>query len=303
MNVLRNVMASLFLLGATGAAMAEGRQSLGWGSLFNNDALGDDHDRWRSASLVVSHVRGEEWNGTRPDRFGALIEYRFRVEMITPENVATPNASDRLYVGALSFGAHTHFQKGAVEMSLGLDVVVVGPQTNVDQLQDSLHGLLSSSGVNVDGSQVDNAIYPTLTFEAGREFNFGGNGKIRPFVELQAGAETLARVGADVTFGGFGRGALLLRDSPTGQLYTGVAGERALGLSMILGGDIAYVADSQYLDTPGIVPEDMRARLRAGLHQQFRKGSLFYGVTYLSEEFESQPEGQLVGSISASLNF
>lgn len=303
MNVIRSAAVAFMLFAATSAACAEGHKSLGWGSLFNNDTLGDGKDRWRSASLVVSHVRGEDWAGQRPDRIGALIEYRFRAEMITPVNVAAPNASDRLYVGALSFGAHTHFQKGATEMSLGLDLVFVGPQTKVDQLQDSLHGVLDSGSVNVDGFQVANAVYPTVTFEAGRQFDLGRSGQLRPFVELQAGAETLARLGADVTFGSFGQGALLLRDAPTGQLYSGVAGARKTGLSMVLGGDIAYVADSQYLDTAGIAKKDLRGRLRAGLHQQFKRGAMFYGATYLSEEYETQPEGQVVGSLSLNVQF
>lgn len=304
MNILRKLATSLMFLSAAGAAAAaDGNRALGWGSLFSNDALGDGKDRWRSAALVVSHVRGDGWTGQLPDRFGALVEYRFRTEMITPVNVASPSASDRRYVGALSFGAHTHFQKGATEMSAGLDFVFVGPQTNVDQLQDSFHGLFESASVNVDGFQVENAVYPTLTFEAGRKFDVGATGTLRPFVEVQAGAETLARIGADVTFGSFGQGALMLRDNPTGQRYSGIAGDAPLGTSLVLGGDVAYVADSQYLDQAGITPKDMRARLRAGVHQQLRRGAVFYGVTYLSEEYDSQPEGQVVGSLSARLKF
>ncbi|WP_281856171.1 lipid A-modifier LpxR family protein [Litoreibacter halocynthiae] len=303
MTSLRILMATVMLLAVAGGASADGSRSLGWGSLFTNDAIGDNKDRWRSASFVVSHLRGTEWSGQRPDSFGALIEYRFRAEMITPVNVATPRASDRLYVGALSVGAHSHFQKGATEMSLGLGLVFVGPQTKVDQLQDELHGVFVSSGVNVDGFQVANAVYPTVTFEAGRVFALGGSGRVRPFVELQAGVETLARVGADVTFGGFGTGALLLRDSATGLLYTGIHGDRPTGLSFIMGGDVAYVADSKYLDTPGIAAKDMRARFRAGVHQQFQRAALFYGATYLSEEYESQPEGQVVGALSVNIQF
>lgn len=303
MNLLRSFAIALMCAGVSGSAVAEDRGSIGWGSLFNNDALGDGKDRWRTASLVVSHVRGDDWTGHRPDRIGALVEYRFRAEIIAPVSVEVPKASDRRYVGALSFGAHTHFQRGASQMSLGLDLTFVGPQTGVDQFQDSLHGLFASASVNVDGFQLSNAVYPTITFEAGREFEVGGVGRARPYVELQVGAETLARVGADLTFGGYGRGALMLRDNPTGQLYAGVAGDRPLGFSMVLGGDVAYVADSQYLDTPGIVKADVRGRLRAGVHQQFRIGALFYGATYLSKEYEAQSEGQVVGSLSAKLKF
>lgn len=303
MTYLRTLIITALITCMPVAASADGAQSLGWGSMFNNDALGDGKDRWRSASFTLSHLRGDTWNGQRPERIGALIEYRFRAEIIAPVSVAAPTAADRLYVGALSFGAHTHFQKGATQMSLGLDLVFVGEQTKVDEFQDGLHGIFASGDVNVGGAQVANAIYPTLTFEAGRDFAVGASGRLHPFVELQAGAETLARVGADLTLGQFGKGGLQLRDSVTGQIYNGIKGDLATGTSVMVGGDVAYVADSQYLDSPGIVAEDMRFRLRAGLHQQWKRGSLFYGATYLSEEYKSQPEGQVVGSLNMNFQF
>ncbi|MDA8747927.1 lipid A deacylase LpxR family protein, partial [Litoreibacter sp.] len=144
---------------------------------------------------------------------------------------------------------------------------------------------------------------PTLTFEASRDFVLARKTRIRPFIEVQAGAETLARIGADVTFGGLGRESLLLRDAGTGQRYVGVAGNDLRGLSLILGGDIAYVADSRYLATPGIATKDLRTRLRAGYHRGWRNGGIFYGVTYLGKEFEAQREGQLTGSVALRLQF
>lgn len=98
-------------------------------------------------------------------------------------------------------------------------------------------------------------------------------------------------------------GTLLVRDSTTGLHYTGIQGDRPTGFSLLPSGDVAYVANSRYLDTPVIVKKDMRARIRAGLHQQFLCGALFYGATYLNEEFESQLEGQIIGSLSASFQF
>ncbi|PTX56941.1 uncharacterized protein DUF2219 [Litoreibacter ponti] len=292
---------ALLLLPALG--QAEERVSLGWGSIINNDYIGDGRDRYRTGSVVVSHLRGPAWTGARPTGFGELVELRFRIEAISPRNVATPPAGDRPYVGAVSLGAHTHFQRGGAEMSLGLDLVVVGPQTGVDDLQDGLHDLFGVAGVNVDGNQIEDGVYPTVTFEVGRAYALGAAREVRPFVELQAGAETLARVGADVTLGAFGQGGLLLRDSTTGQRYLGIKGAAEPGLSFTLGADVAYVADSQFLDAPGIEVEHLRARARLGLHQQWQRGSLFYGATYLSEEFESQPEGQVVGSVNAQFNF
>ena len=69
---------------------------------------------------------------------------------------------------------------------------------------------------------------------------------------------------------------LLLRDVVTGQLYRATEGD-GVGLSYLLGVDGASVFDSNYLP--------------------------FYGATYLSEEFEGQTEGQVLGSLKLNFNF
>ncbi len=295
-------IATAIAISAVTPSFAGDREVLGWGYLLSNDAIGDRRDRWRSASTALSQVRGQPWTGERPTGFGELIELRLRSEVISPANVTTPAANDRRYVGALSFGAHTHFARRGVEYAVGLDLIVVGPQTRLDRLQDSVHDLIGDPDVNVANFQVANAIYPTLTAEVARTFSFGASGRARPFAELQVGAETLVRIGGDVTIGSFGLGSLLARDVSTGQRYA-VMDDDNTGFSVVLGADAAYVADSRYLATPGIVTEDARYRLRAGLNQAWRSGSVFYGATYLSEEFSAQAEGQVVGSLNARFDF
>jgi hypothetical protein len=99
-------------------AMAESRQTLGFGRLFSNDLIGDGDDRWRSGSYSFSVVRGYPWMGTRPPRLGDIIEYRTRSEILSPApNTGSPG--DRLYVGALTFGLHSHAAMGGVDISIG----------------------------------------------------------------------------------------------------------------------------------------------------------------------------------------
>ena len=67
---------------------------------------------------------------------------------------------------------------------------------------------------------------------------------------------------------------------------------------------MAYVEDSVYLpDNIGVDLKNNRYRLRAGVNWQGATSSVFYGLTYLSEEFENQPEGQLVGSVRLKFEF
>ncbi len=297
------ICVALLLVVIGNPSFALDRKALGWGLMFTNDLIGDNKDRWRTGSFAVSHLRGPSWTGTRPTRFGDLIELRFRGEVISPERISAPSPQDRRYVGALSLGAHTHWQSGQTELSLGLDLVMVGPQTGLDSFQAQLHDIFGGPRPNVDGFQIANDIYPTLMFEAGRQFDLSASARLRPFVEVQAGAETLIRAGADFTMGPYGGGDLMLRDVSSGQRYQGITSGDGRGLSFVIGGDLAYIADSRYLDTPGVIAEDYRARLRIGYHRGWKRAGLFYGLSYLSPEFEAQSAGQFLGGVSLRYRF
>ena len=280
-----------------------GRETLGYGRIFNNDFLGDNEDRWRTGSNAVSMVRSYGWDGALPGRMGDILEFRLRTEIIAPDNIVTAAPGDRRYVGALSFGVHTHFQSAGAEISLGGDIVATGPQTGLGDLQTRAHKVFGAPVPGVLGNQIPNGFHPTALLEAGRSFEFGDTVAIRPFVEAQAGVETLVRVGGDISIGRLGRDELMLRDVVTGQRYRVNRGAGA-GFTAVIGGDIAYVEHSAYLPVyDGYQLTDTRSRLRAGLHWQGRKSSVFYGVTWLGKEFKAQPEGQLVGSVRLNIRF
>lgn len=298
------LMALALGFGLVGATVAQDRVTLGWGRLFYNDAMGDGKDRWRTGGYTVSMVRGVSFADGLPSAPGEIIEFRLASNIMAPSNLSNPAADDRRYAGALSFGAHTHFQWQGTEFSLGADLVATGSQTGIGSFQTWVHDQLDMTSPEAAlDNQIGNGIHPTLLAEAGRSFDLGG-GSARPFVQVQAGAETLVRVGADLTLGSFGKGDLMLRDGATGLRYRGVAGDRKQGLSLTLGGDIAHVFDSIYLPSGGgatLTPD--RLRLRAGVNWQGERNSVFYGVSYLSPEFEEQPEGQLVGGLSLNIKF
>ena len=295
------ILALLILLPNT--AMAEQRQTLGWGRLFDNDALGDLHDRWHSGAYTVSLLRGPEWTGQLPTGFGDILEYRFSGSTVTPANLGNPAADDRRYAAPLSFGIHTHLYWRGVEASLGADLVAVGPQTGVGNFQSWLHGALDLPKPDLS-NQLGNAFYPTVQAELGRGFALSDQVTLRPFIAAQAGVETMIRAGGDLVIGSFGQGALMLRDDTTGQRYRGVKGDQTPGLSFTLGGDVAHVFDSALLPDGGAaVVSETRGRLRVGVAWQGQKSAVFYGITYLTPEFDSQPEGQLVGSVNLNLRF
>lgn len=281
---------------------AEERVTLGWGRLFSNDALGDGQDRWRTGGYTVSRMRGPSWSGNLPGQAGEIIEFRFRGEIIAPADLTTPDPGDRRYAGTLALGLHTHFAMGQAEASVGGDLVVIGPQTGLGQFQRQVHDWLNIAQPQVLDDQIGNTISATLTGEVGRSFRFGQRITLRPFVEAQAGAETLVRVGGDMVIGGAWEGALMLRDVTTGQRYSGIASV-AQGLSLTLGADVAHVFDSVYLPSGGAVMAESRTRVRAGVTWQGEQAGLFYGMTYLGPEFEGQSEGQIIGSLRVNFDF
>lgn len=286
-------------------AQSRKRRALGYGRLTTNDVIGDGQDRWRTGSVTMSRAFGYEWNGVAPSRLFDLIETRVQGQIIAPDNLERVDLRDRPYAGALSFGLHSHSNHRGVELALGADVVLIGPQTNLDQLQTELHKRLGKPQPNAGilALQIPNKIVPTLVAEVGRTYSVGDALELRPFGEVRAGDETLARVGADVTFGSVGRGELLSRESITGQRYRLIY--RSLsGTSFTLGGDIAYVGDSVYLpENRGYQLVSRRDRVRAGFHWQGENASAFYGLTWLGREFQKQPEGQVVGSVRVKLRF
>ncbi|KAA9008287.1 lipid A-modifier LpxR family protein [Histidinibacterium aquaticum] len=299
---MRAIAAAMLLLLAVGTP-AQARETLGFGRLFTNDLIGDGYDRWRSGSYQWSLVRGPGWTGTRPPEAGRVMEYRFRSEIISPTRLNGEGSRSRLYVGLLAAGAHTHATAGAAEISLGADLVFLGPQTGWSALQAEVHERTDAPRVRQEGNEIENRTLPHGTAEVAWPIRSGGV-TFRPFVEAQAGTETILRTGADLLWGPVGEGNLLTRDHVTGHLIRAVEGPET-GLALVLGGDIARVESSLYLPEDGtadLLPES--TRLHGGVHWQVAPDvSFFYGATWLSEEFEGQEEGQVTGSLKLNVSF
>jgi len=294
---------SLFPLLPATQAIGQERQTLGWGRLFDNDALGDTRDRWHSGSYSVSMLRGREWDGQRPPGLGEILEYRISGATISSGDLTDPPPIDRRYAGLLSIGVHSHLDWQGFDTTLGADLVAIGPQTGAGNFQTWLHDLLNVGKPDLS-NQLGDSLHPTFRAELGRDLALAGETTLHPFIAAEAGVETLLRVGGDLIIGSFGQDALMLRDTTTGQRYLGIRGEGSAGLSFMLGGDMARVFETALLPEGGAVTaSDTRTRLRAGLNWQGESSSMFYGVTYMGPEFDEQPEGQFVGSVNLNLRF
>jgi len=303
--MMRLVLAAVTALSMVSTpSTAQDRVTLGWGRFFSNDALGDGQDRWRTGSYAISRVRGADWTGALPDRFGEILEFRLRADTIAPENLEDPAANDRRYAGLITLGLHSQLAFSGFEANVGADLGIVGPQTGIGRFQSWVHDTMGLGEIAALDTQIDDAVYLTVSGEIARRFALGDRVELRPYVAAQAGIETLVRVGGDIVIGDFGRDDLMLRDSTTGHRYRGVEGARVTGVSIMLGADLAQVFGSALLPDSGATElSDTRHRLRAGVHWQGQKASAFYGLTYLSKEFEQQDEGQFVGALNLNIRF
>lgn len=288
---------------AAAPAQAEEWNHLGVGRVFTNDALGDMTDRWRTGSYTIAWFRGRDpWQGALPANPGQILEWRLRGEIIAPSRIDDPEPGDRRYAGMLSAGLHTHWEVAGIETSAGLDFVMTGPQTGLDNLQSSIHDILSLPKPD-SSNQIPNAVYPTVLVEMARSW-VTGTTTLRPFIEAQAGIEDFVRLGADVVFGTHGVGGLLMRDPVTGHRVTAIRGAETAGFSFVLGADAAAVTASELLPEGGAaVLSPDRYRVRAGGHWMTGTTEIFYGISYLSPEFEQQDEGQVVGALNVRILF
>lgn len=288
---LRIVLVFVFLVCA-GVAKADPSVTLGVGRLFSNDYLGDGHDRWQSGSYVLSILRGPA-HGVAPVR-----EYRLRSSVLSSDG-RSAEPSDRPYVGALSFGAHLHGRKGKINASVGFDITAIGPQTGLSRFQRRAHDTLGMQPVRFMDKQLGNNLFVGMTAEVAADFLVTATVTARPFAQVLVGPEDLLRIGADVRFGAPWGGAIWPRDVTTGHLYQTTAGTS--GFAFLVGADIAVVRDSVYLR--GKTLND-RTRLRAGVQWQGAGATrLFYGITYLSPDFQDQDGGQVTGSVQLKVTF
>jgi hypothetical protein len=256
--------------------------------------------------FTVSVLRGNRWRDQLPSQPFELMEYRFRGEVIAPDNLSAPAPGDRLYAPSWWLGATTHFGWSGYDVAAGADLVMVGPQTGIEGIHSAIHEAFGNVPINLPpANQVSNGIYLDAHAEVGRGIALSF-GEVRPFVEVRAGVETLARVGVDVTVGTLGQGGLRLRDQVSGQRVAALNGSRkrsAAGRSWSVRTRPMSPPRCICRTTGAPSSRSMRHRLRAGVNFGIGDSNFFYGVTYLSEEFEGQPEGQVVGTLSVDIRF
>ncbi|WP_170765450.1 lipid A-modifier LpxR family protein [Ruegeria lacuscaerulensis] len=273
-------------------------------SFFTNDFFGDGQDRWRSASYTLFFgFEGEKTGGVAHD-------FRARAEIISPWGAKSqPTDDDRPYVGLLGFGVFANDSYGEWQYNAGAEVLFTGEQTHIADFQQGFHDLTGIAGYlpnDMPHEHVGDSVTGMVSAEIARGYVLSDSFYFRPFVGVQAGYETFGRVGVDLLIDGYANAQRYVRDPISGFLQPS-SPERASkmnDMSFLLGADYTYVTHSDFFpDWSDVEMTKSRFRARAGVQVRIRKVSTFFGLTYLSKEFESQVESQTIGVLSLEFPF
>ena len=331
--------AFLALSAATAQAGDEaGEQARGWQWLaetneietqgvFWNDRYGDGRDRWKTGGITQSYVFPERifHDGRWLDGRASALELNLRASVMTPDDTSNAGADpdDRPY--AQYAGVGLHFRSIArprpltpeiglqVEDRVGVELGWQGDPLPLFDIQEKLHDMAGTGGDMGNPSNViDGEVLANL--EGRRTWRLHRGGAVRdielaPFVQGSLGMrEVSVRAGADLFVGSALEGRTWGSDPATGAVIAGDSMHRdGFEWTLFLGGDVGYVAHDAFLDGgfaadgPAVDRSEIVGRARAGVLLEHGNVGLGFSLNWLSPEFESQSEGQLIGAIQLKL--
>lgn len=297
----RQVLAAAFwaLLVFVWPSVAVAQQRLGYNLHHSiHDVGGSGEDQSSRAAMALWLSRGVGGLGRSSLHTGDIVAYRFRRAGAAQSALTRLGSSNPRHSGPLNFGAHTQLSWHGTDVSLAANDLA-----KPEEAPSDLRLPFGLGEVGAAGFEIDHSVQVGATLEFARRYRVNHT-ELRPFVGIVAGQSMRTRVGADLSLYGLGTEVLGPRDPLSGRRYRNPPGQGPAGLSVRFGIDAAYLADTQdasRFTAPDT--EDPRYRVRAGLRNQERRGSVLYGATYLWEAHTGHPESEVIGGITARLNF
>lgn len=267
-------------------------------SNFTNDYFGDGHDRWHSGSYQKSYFF-DEITGSQLFK---KLELRGRTQIVTPWKGDVVAGEDRPYSSAIALGAFVHGSAGILETRAGGEFIISGDQTGLPNLQAFAHDSLGMSGsynpLTRDDPHLDDAFGFRGEAEVAFKSQMSETFMMRPFAEQTFGVDQASTVGVDVVWGTLSANEVWTRDAVTGQLLS--ASKRNADLfTLVAGVDYSNVSKSMHFEEGSYAElQNEQYRVRVGSITRIHNMTLFFGQTWLSEQFVGQPEVQRVGSMA-----
>ncbi|MDH3665971.1 MAG: lipid A deacylase LpxR family protein [Paracoccaceae bacterium] len=303
-------------------------------TLVWNDGLGDGQDRWKTGGLSQSVILPESSLGSVHwiDDQASALEVTLRALLMTPDNTAAAVADgdDRAfaqYAGAGVF-LRTFSQPATAPGDFGIQGLLIQTDDRVGielgwqgdplplfEIQEAFHGMTGAGGgrgnpANSIGGE------PLVNLEARRTWRLLAEGPGRdvefaPFLQTSLGMrENSLRVGGDFFVGSALEGRIWGSDPATGAAFSQASMPRpGTNWTLFAGGDLGYIASDAFLDGgvtadgPSVERRDLVGRARAGILVEHGRVGLGFSLNWLGREFESQPEGQLVGALQVRVRF
>ncbi|HUF87250.1 MAG TPA: lipid A-modifier LpxR family protein [Thermohalobaculum sp.] len=294
--------------------------------VFWNDRYGDGKDRWKTGGITQSYVFPERIfteTGWLADRAMAL-EVNLRAQVMTPDDTSNTgiDPDDRPYAQYAAAGLYVRsiarprpleapFAPGLglqVEDRVGVEIGWQGDPLPFFELRDALHGMTGTGGSMGNGADViGGEILANLEGRRSWRLHLPGAARdieLVPFVQGSLGMrEVSARAGADLFIGSALAGRSWGSDLATGAVMAGDAPRRdGFHWTVFLGADVGYVAWDAFLDGGfaadgrSVDREEIVGRARAGVFLEHGRVGVGFSLNWLSKEFETQPEGQLIGA-------
>jgi len=245
-------------------------------------------------------------------------------EIFTPEDItiARPQPNDRPWAGYLFVGLF--WQRVRADRSMmdhvQVDLGMVGPATQADSLQTTVHSYLNSPKPRGWDNQLPNE--PTVNVKVHRQwrvlsgtvstFNPNFRYDVLPLAGASAGTvRREARAGVTGRFGwkvpeNFGPGRLEQVSGGTGEENRGFAAYvfgRATGRAVQ---HDLFLDGSEFHDSPSVDREPLVGELQAGVKLRYRAAlwqmDLGYGQTIRSRQFQEQDDSHGFGMWTVSLS-
>jgi hypothetical protein len=333
MKVLAWLSRVTLLMFAAAPLAQAGEQQQGWEWLarsneietqgvFWNDRYGDGRDRWKTGGITQSYILPERVFGDETwfEGRASALEFNLRALVMTPDDTSNPgiDLNDRPYAQYAAAGVYLRgiaYPRALdyrldlqIEDRVGIELGWQGDPLPLFDIQDSLHDATGTGGGMANpANTIDGEFLANL--EGRRTWRLHRAGAARdielaPFVQGSLGMrEVSLRAGADLFVGSALEGRTWGADLSTGAMIAGESVRRpGFHWTYFLGGDVGYVAWDAFLgggfaaDGREIGREEIVARARAGAFLEYGRVGIGFSLNWLSQEFDRQPEGQLIGA-------
>lgn len=328
-----HTLATAALLAAAVPTAEAGEQQEGWKWLaqrheietqgvFWNDRYGDGKDRWKTGGVTQSYIFPERiFGGAWLEGRASALELNLRAQVMTPDDTSHTgiDAGDRPYAQYAGVGLYLRSiaepgPAGAgfglqVEDRAGIEIGWQGDPLPFFEVQERLHGMTGNGGdMGNPADTIGGEVLANLEGRRTWRLHAGGASRdleLAPFVQGSLGMrEVSLRAGGDLFIGSALEGRTWGSDLATGAVIAGESMHRdGFEWTAFIGGDVGYVARDAFLDGGfaaegrSVEREEIVGRARAGVLLEYGRVGIGFSINWLSEEFASQPSGQLIGAI------